>query len=170
MTENEINIADMIKALRCIASQDAEGDCYCDHFNAHLTCEQFGDNTRIDEKHMSCGGVLKDTQSCPYSQKTYGVCFEDGELWWLKDIASMLAEIQQYRTIGTIEEFKALKEKNEPKKAKWHPNPCAEDNRIPICPNCNTIMVRTEIFGRTIDEHCVSCGQAIDWSEWREQI
>ena len=113
MTENEINITDMIKALQCIASQDADGDCYCDHFNAHLTCEQFGDNTRLDEKHMSCGGVLKDTQSCPYSQKTYGVCYEDGELWWLKDVVSILTEIQKYRAIGTIEEFKALKEKNE---------------------------------------------------------
>lgn len=111
-TENEINVTDMIKALQCIASQDADGDCYCDHFNAHLTCEQFGDNTRLDEKHMSCGGVLKNTQCCPYSQKTYGVCYEDGELWWLKDIASMLAEIQQYRTIGTVEEFRKLKEKS----------------------------------------------------------
>lgn len=106
MTENEINITDMIKALQCVASQDTEGDCYCDHFNAHLTCEQFGDNTRLDEKHMSCGGILKDTQSCPYSQKTYGVCFEDGELHWLKDIVSILIEIQQYRAIGTVEELK----------------------------------------------------------------
>lgn len=113
MTENEVNITDMIKALQCVASQDADGDCYCDHFNAHLTCEQFGDNTRLDEKHMSCGGVLKDTQSCPYSQKTYGVCCEDGELWWLKDVVSILNEIQQYRAICTIEEFKDLKEKNE---------------------------------------------------------
>ena len=112
MTENEINITDMIKALQCVASQDADGDCYCDHFNAHLTCDQFGDNTRLDEKHMSCGGVLKDTQSCPYSQKTYGVCYEDGELFWLKDIVSILEEIQKYRAIGTIEEFKALKEKS----------------------------------------------------------
>ena len=74
-------------------------------------------------------------------------------------------ENEKYHAIGTIEEFKALKEKSVAKKAKWHPNPCAEDNRIPICPNCNTIMVRTEIFGRTIDEHCVSCGQKLDWNE-----
>lgn len=112
MTENEINITDMIKALQCVASQDADGDCYCDHFNAHLTCEQFGDNARLDEKHMSCGGILKDTQSCPYSQKTYGVCYEDGELWWLKDIVSILEEIQEYRAIGTVEEFKAYKQGN----------------------------------------------------------
>lgn len=30
-----------------------------------------------------------------------------------------LSEIQQYRAIGTIDEFKALKEKNEPKKAEY---------------------------------------------------
>ena len=106
MTENKINITDMIKALKCVASQDAEGDCYCDHFNAHLTCEQFADNARLDEKHMSCGGILKDTQSCPYSQKTYGVCYEDGELFWLKDVVGMLEEIQQYRAIGTVEGYK----------------------------------------------------------------
>lgn len=80
-------------------------------------------------------------------------------------IDGVYKDYEKYLKIGTIEEFKALKEKSVAKKAKWHPNPCAEDNRIPICPNCNTIMVRTEIFGRTIDEHCVSCGQAIDWSE-----
>ena len=112
MAENEVNITDMIKALQCVASQDADGDCYCDHFNAHLTCEQFGDNTRLDENHMSCGGVLKDTQSCPYSQKTYGVCCEDGELWWLKDVVSILTEIQQYRAIGTVEELKLLQLQN----------------------------------------------------------
>ena len=83
----------------------------------------------------------------------------------LAQLAAMQMRLRDYQEIGTIEEFKALKEKSVAKKAKWHPNPCAEDNRIPICPNCNTIMVRTEIFGRTIDEHCVSCGQAIDWSE-----
>lgn len=83
----------------------------------------------------------------------------------LAQLAAMQMRLRDYQEIGTIEDFKALKEKSVAKKAKWHPNPCAEDNRIPICPNCNTIMVRTEIFGRTIDEHCVSCGQAIDWSE-----
>lgn len=109
MTENEINITDMIKALQCVASQDAEGDCYCDHFNAHLTFEQFGDNTRLDEKHMSCGGNLKDTQKCPYSQDTYGVCPEDGELFWLSDVANMLEELQQYRAIGTVEQLQFMK-------------------------------------------------------------
>ena len=195
MTENEINITDMIKALQCIASQDADGDCYCDHFNAHLTCEQFGDNARLDEKHMSCGGIIKDTQSCPYSQKTYGVCFEDGELWWLKDIVSILTEIQQYRaigtveeieksmqnvsvllaehellklyqSIGTIEEFKALKEKATPKKP--IPNKPLEEGKIICwsCPNCRKENWNGYYFPPlTFDKVCTDCLQAIDWSE-----
>lgn len=140
MTENEINITDMIKALQCVASQDADGDCYCDHFNAHLTCEQFGDNARLDEKHMSCGGILKDTQSCPYSQKTYGVCYEDGELWWLKDIVSILEEIQQYREYKEIfeshfseEALKLLSNKEEfgkwLERGRWIAKKCDEINR-----------------------------------------
>lgn len=149
MTENEVNITDMIKALQCVASQDADGDCYCDHFNAHLTCEQFGDNTRLDEKHMSCGGVLKDTQSCPYSQKTYGVCCEDGELWWLKDVVSILTEIQQYRAIGTIEEIKILKEKNVAKKP-------IDKIMYLECPTCGNVGI--------LDcDYCSVCGQKLDW-------
>lgn len=41
-----------------------------------------------------------------------------------------LEEIKQYRAIGTIEEFKALKEKNEPKK------PIRNDECT--CPSCGT--------------------------------
>lgn len=33
----------------------------------------------------------------------------------LEDLISCLEELEQYRAIGTVEEFKALKEKNEPK-------------------------------------------------------
>lgn len=163
MTENEINVTDMIKALQCIASQDADGDCYCDHFNAHLTCEQFGDNTRLDEKHMSCGGVLKNTQCCPYSQKTYGVCYEDGELWWLKDIASMLAEIQQYRAIGTVEEFRKLKEKSVAKKPDYEGDGCWDGHAVIdtwICPSCEK---HYEVDYDDYD-YCPNCGQRIDHS------
>lgn len=56
-------------------------------------------------------------------------------------------------------------EKQIPKKPKWHFDSLIEGGRLPVCPNCNTIMVRTEIFGKCIDEHCVMCGQAIKWGE-----
>ncbi|MBQ4523568.1 MAG: hypothetical protein IJA10_11555 [Lachnospiraceae bacterium] len=67
----------------------------------------------------------------------------------IKDIClKALEEIQQYREIGTAEEFKVLKEKNEPKNATF-------DNiyDIYICPDC----------GKSVGEHqnyCWNCGQA----------
>jgi hypothetical protein len=76
-----------------------------------------------------------------------------------------LEEIQQYRAIGTIEEFKALKEKNEPKKL----TPIDYEKYIGIvenakflrgacwCPNCkHTVRSGT---------YCDDCGQKLDWSE-----
>ena len=57
-------------------------------------------------------------------------------------------ELLAYRAISTIEEFKALKEKNEPKKAIFD-----NENEIYICSRC----------GKKVGEHqnyCWSCGQA----------
>lgn len=81
----------MIKALRCIASQDVEGDCYKDH-------ENFMHMSDDDWKPIVCreGECVRDFISgkegvtCPYLQQPYGVCEEDGELWWLKDLADEL--------------------------------------------------------------------------------
>lgn len=64
----------------------------------------------------------------------------------------VLSEIQAYRAIGTIEEFKALKEKNEPKKPKiWA-------NGTKHCPNedCEEVVYSS-------DEYCLKCGTKIDW-------
>lgn len=96
----KIIIDDMIKALKCVASQDAEGDCYADHENfMHIE----------DEKHKrilcEAGEYLKDYISgkdavgCPYHQNTYGRCFEDGRLSWLKDVAELLEELKSYRDL-----------------------------------------------------------------------
>ena len=96
----KIIIDDMIKALKCVASQDAEGDCYADHENfMHIE----------DEKHKrilcETGEDLRDYISgkeavgCPYYQNTYGCCFEDGELYWLKDVAELLEELKSYEDL-----------------------------------------------------------------------
>lgn len=81
----------MIKGLYCIASQDVEGDCYADHENyKHMDDKNW--------KRMVCGEHPRDyvsgkeAQCCPYHQTEYGVCFEDGELWWLKELADKLKE------------------------------------------------------------------------------
>ena len=96
----KIIIDDMIKALKCVASQDAEGDCYADHENfMHIE----------DEKHKrilcETGEDLRDYISgkeavgCPYYQNTYGCCFENGELSWLKDVAELLKELKSYKDL-----------------------------------------------------------------------
>ena len=95
-----LTIDDMIKALKCVASQDAKSDCYADHENfMHIE----------DDKHKrilcETGEYLKDYISgkdavgCPYHQNTYGRCFEDGRLSWLKDVAELLEELKSYRDL-----------------------------------------------------------------------
>lgn len=134
-----IMIENMIKALKCVASQTCEGDCYADIQNfMHIGDDKY--------KRLVCkeGENLKDFISgndaitCPYHQKEYGTCFEDGELYWLKDVAELL-------------------EKQIPKQpyfenyywATW------------TCPCCRT---RYEIDYEQ-HKHCPECGQAIDWGE-----
>lgn len=93
-----LTLEDMIKALKCISSQDAEGDCYMDHENfkhpeddkyKRIVCET-GENLR---DYISG----KEAAGCPYHQNTYGCCFEDGELYWLKDVAELLEELKSYK-------------------------------------------------------------------------
>lgn len=106
-----LTLDDMIKALKCTSSQDREGDCYADHENFnHMEDDEY--------KRIVCGTGenLKDWISgrdavgCPYHQKTYGTCYEDGELYWLKDVAELLKELKSYKNIGTPKELKELKE------------------------------------------------------------
>lgn len=92
-----LTLDDMIKALKCVASQDAVGDCYADHENF----------THMNDKHKriicGTGEALRDHISgndvvgCPYHQNTYGCCFEDGKLYWLEDAAELLEELKSYK-------------------------------------------------------------------------
>lgn len=93
-----LTLDDMIKALKCVASQDTVGDCYADH-------ENFMHRNDGEHKCIVCraGEDLRDPISdkevvgCPYYQNTYGCCFEDGELYWLKDVAELLEELKSYK-------------------------------------------------------------------------
>lgn len=63
-------------------------------------------------------------------------------------IENLLNELEAYRAIGTIEEFKALKEKNTPKKRGiWK-------SGHTCCPNCERGVL-------TADRFCSYCGQAL---------
>lgn len=95
-----LTLDDMIKALKCVASQDTEGDCYKDHENfKHMEDDKY--------KRIVCGTGEdlrdyisgKEVVGCPYHQNTYGCCFEDGELYWLKDVAELLEELKSYKDL-----------------------------------------------------------------------
>ena len=72
-----------------------------------------------------------------------------------------LEEIQQYRAIGTIEEFKDLKEKNEPNKPILN-NPKINEFFIKeskLCPSCHSYI------NNYSGDYCRDCGQKLDWTE-----
>lgn len=70
----------------------------------------------------------------------------------LKSLADSVRARLKYEAIGSVEEFKALKEKNEPKK----PNEISWG--ATSCPICSYEFG----FGSHF-KHCSKCGQKIDW-------
>ena len=67
-----------------------------------------------------------------------------------------LEEIQQYRAMGTVDEFKALKEKNEPKKPTDTRYFGEAGYYIGLCPTCKS--------GNNSEfQYCGDCGQKLDW-------
>lgn len=67
-----------------------------------------------------------------------------------------LEEIQQYRSIGTVEECRAAVEKQRAKKPILSA-PCKSINYY-LCPNCGKILPINKPF-------CSECGSAVDWSD-----
>ena len=66
-----------------------------------------------------------------------------------------LSEIQQYRAIGTIEEFKALKEKNVAKKPRFYAHNY-------YCTECGNLVGNNEFEWQRF-LYCDKCGQKLDW-------
>ena len=80
--------------------------------------------------------------------------YEMDEMYAAAQIAiKALEEIKQYRAIGTIEEFKALKEKSEPKEIEEH----NFQDEVPhyLCPSCRSIVSFNQ-------NYCDECGQALE--------
>ena len=89
--------------------------------------------------------VLKEAKSMGCKEVT---CFRHIPLQNVETVIQALEEIQQYKAIGTIEEFKALKEKVTPKKRGiWK-------SGHTCCPTCERGVV-------TEDRFCCCCGQAL---------
>ena len=98
-------------------------------------------------------------------------CCTSGEDEHFKEALGMgilaIEEIQQYRAIGTIEEFKDLKEKSVAKKPIYSDfDDNGDDEIIPykaICPTCG-IEFEFGSWNEEENHHC-SCGQRINWVE-----
>ena len=72
-----------------------------------------------------------------------------------------LEEIQQYRTIGTIEEFKALKENSVAKKAEVNEFDYGEGY---VCGECESFLHYVDDDDEHIrTNYCCHCGTKIDW-------
>lgn len=89
-------------------------------------------------------------------------------------VNEILHELKEYSLIGTVEEFKALKEKNEPMKV----NVCIEEFsvfgvygefEIFYCPLCGARMGAVDEDEKPAQKYCINCGQKLDWElgEWK---
>lgn len=77
-----------------------------------------------------------------------------------------LEEVQKYRKIGSMEECRAAREKQIPKRA-YHISPVDDnDNANVECPECHaTTDYAVNVIKRG---HCWKCGQLLDWSDENE--
>lgn len=73
-----VNRKDMIKALRCMASQNPVLDtCY-----------------RDSQPGVVCGEPAGDGKRCPYFQQPLDVCTVDGDMSWMEEAADAIAELE----------------------------------------------------------------------------
>lgn len=72
---------DIIKALRCLASQNDDGDCHMDHYNS----------ANPKKCPMYCGSSERRGTPCPYYQTKYHIAFGEAECGeWLNAVADMM--------------------------------------------------------------------------------
>ena len=80
---------------------------------------------------------------------------------------ALINDLGEYQQIGTIDEFKALKEKNEPKEPDYQGDGCWGGHVVIdtwICPSCGK---HYEVDYDDYD-YCPNCGQHIDHSGFTE--
>lgn len=82
----------------------------------------------------------------------------------LEKIGGLDVELGKYACIGTMEEFKALKEKEIPKKPKHSKKGGYNYFDCPTCGACVTIEMEHGCEPDYELDRCEGCGQAIDWS------
>ena len=111
--------------------------------------------THIEECEERIGRILGYMETAEDANTKF--CERNVEV--LKSVVIALEELQQYRAIGTIEEFKALKEKATPKKP-IDRTVCKDGiitfGDVGTCPNCGHIVAEDMFV-------CEDCFQVLDW-------
>ena len=80
------------------------------------------------------------------------------------DIAiSALKEIQQYRKIGTVEEFREAVEKQKPEKPRLNYKPKFFGKETYTCPRCGNCRLEEFANERQNNRYCWDCGQRLDF-------
>ncbi len=74
-------------------------------------------------------------------------------------IGKVIEECADYEEIGTVEEFRELKNKQNPKKPLSPLHECSQGT----CPICYAMQFKKSKF-------CYNCAQALDWGEQDEQM
>lgn len=91
-------------------------------------------------------------------EKLYNGIYAD-RLGCIDYAISEIKEVQRYREIGTLEEFREAVEKQKPKK----PEVSDSDFDYYKCPICGAYIWATDcVYDHN---YCLNCGQAIDWEE-----
>ena len=107
-----------------------------------------------EEAILKCLDILQSNISKSYFAQNVSYC----EMRALVECKKIIEAIQQYRTIGTVEECREARERQKPKK------PVKDEYNHAGCSNCGWVVCKDEWGGRYLP-HCENCGQAIDWSE-----
>lgn len=103
---------------------------------------------------------MKEYQVINILEGIYEECVRDNDKDYMERNTALtgaikaLTEIQYYRAIGTVEEYREAKERQIPKK----PIAKNEDRKIYMC-QCGSTRINT------MDNFCCICGQKLDWKK-----
>ena len=137
--------------------EDIERDCdnYAPMTNADRI-RSMTENEAIEELKYDCNEIGK-AIPCDTS---WGESFENAYAMAIK----ALEEVQQYRQIGTVEECRAWKEKQNAKKIiSFDYNNGTVNYGCPVCKRKIISKIDGEWCGGTFNEYCDRCGQKLDW-------
>lgn len=116
------------------------------------------ENDAIDKlKNMRLFMQIEDNKNeCKFTEDDYAAN---------KMAIQALEEVQQYRKIGSVEECRAWKEKQNAKKViSFDYNNGTVNYGCPVCKRKIISKIDGKWCGGTFNEYCDRCGQKLDWS------